>query len=49
MYVFERPGVTLPGVSKASESYTGWVIYENNEAKTVGTMSIKAPTPSVFH
>jgi hypothetical protein len=49
MYVFERPGVTLPLVSKASESYTGRVIYENNEARTVGTISIKAPTPSSFN
>jgi hypothetical protein len=49
VYVFERPGVTLPGVSKASESYIGRVIYENNEAKTVGTISIKAPTPSAYH
>lgn len=33
---YEQAGVTLPGVSKASESYTGRVIYENNEAKTSG-------------
>ena len=46
---YEQAGVTLPGVSKASESYTGRVIYENNEAKTVGTISIKAPTPSAFN
>ncbi|PWR75059.1 hypothetical protein ACKUB1_16220 [Methanospirillum stamsii] len=46
---YEQAGVTLPGVSKASESYTGRVIYENNEAKTVGTISIKAPTPSAYH
>jgi|GEM_PF-1041641 len=46
---YELAGVTLPGVSKASESYTGRVIYENNVAKTVGTISIKAPTPSAFN
>jgi hypothetical protein len=38
---YEQVGVTLPGVSKASKSYTGWVIYESNEAKMVGTISIK--------
>ncbi|MFH0966943.1 MAG: hypothetical protein V1862_04580 [Methanobacteriota archaeon] len=45
---YEPAGATLPGVSKSSESYTGRVAYENAEAKTVGTISIKAPTPSAF-
>ncbi len=40
--MYEEAGVTLPGVSKVSESYIGRIIYENNEAKTVGAISIKA-------
>lgn len=42
---YEQAGVTLSGVSRASKSYTGRVICENNEVKTVGTISIKAPDP----
>lgn len=46
---YEQTGITLPRVSKASESYAVRVIYENNVAKTVGTISIKASTPSTYH
>jgi len=46
---YEKAGVTLPAVSKSSESYSGRVIYENTEAKTVGSISIKAPTPTAFN
>lgn len=46
---YEQAGATIPGVSKAFDSYTGRVIYENNEAKTIGSISIKAPTPSAFN
>ncbi len=45
---YEQAGVTLPGVSKASESYTGRVVYENNDGKTVGTINIKATTPAAY-
>ncbi|HPY60827.1 MAG TPA: hypothetical protein PLG55_08915 [Methanospirillum sp.] len=40
--MYEEAEITLPGVLMASESYTGRIIYENNEAKTVGAISIKA-------
>jgi hypothetical protein len=46
---YEKAGATLPAVSKSSESYSGRVIYENTEAKTVSSISIKAPTPSAYH
>ena len=46
---YEQAGVTLPGVSMASESLGKGHLYENNEARTVGTISIKAPTPSAYH
>ncbi|WP_245926427.1 hypothetical protein [Methanospirillum lacunae] len=46
---YERSGVTLPAVSKSSESYSGRVIYENAEAKTIGFISVKAPTSSAYH
>jgi hypothetical protein len=41
-------GVTIPGVSKSSEYYTGTVIYENNEGKQVGRVSVRSPTSGAF-
>ncbi len=41
-------GDNLPAVAKSSESYSGKVVYENNDGKTVGTVTIKAPSSSGF-
>ncbi len=41
-------GESFPAVSKSSEYYSGKIIYENNEGKTVGSVSIKAPTSTGF-
>lgn len=41
-------GENLPAVSKSSESYSGKVIYENNDGKQVGTVTIKAPSSGGF-
>jgi hypothetical protein len=35
-------------VEKISEAYTGRVIYEDNEAETVGQVSIKCPTVAAY-
>ncbi len=41
-------GETLPAVSKSTEYYSGKVVYENNEAKAVGYVNIKAPSSTGF-
>lgn len=41
-------GESLPAVSKSSEYYSGKIIYENNDAKVVGTVSVKAPSSGGF-
>ncbi|PWR73887.1 hypothetical protein [Methanospirillum lacunae] len=46
---YEKAGVTLPEVSKSSESNSGRIIHENTEAKTVGFISVKTPTPLAIH
>jgi len=35
-------------VEKARESYTGRIVYENNEAETVGQVSVKCPTVAAY-
>jgi hypothetical protein len=45
---YQSAGQTLPGVAISREYYSGRVIYENNEAKTIGQISIKAPTAAGF-
>ena len=45
---YESGGQTLPAVAKTREYYSGRVIYENTEAKTVGQISVKAPTAAAF-
>ena len=37
-------GENLPAVQKSAENYTGTVIYENNDGKQVGRISIRAPS-----
>ncbi|WP_319578902.1 hypothetical protein [uncultured Methanospirillum sp.] len=41
-------GVTVAAVVKGTESYTGAVVYEDAQAKTVGRISVKAPTSTGF-
>ena len=41
-------GNTLPAVQKSSEYYGGKVIYENNDGKQVGTITVKAGTSGGF-
>ena len=41
-------GVTVAAVVKGTESYTGAVVYEDAQAKTVGRISVKAPTSAGF-
>jgi hypothetical protein len=41
-------GVTVAAVVRGSEYYSGKIVYENAEAKTVGQISVKAPTSAAF-
>jgi hypothetical protein len=45
---YESAGENLPAVTKSSEYYTGTVVYENNEGKQVGRISVRAPTSGGF-
>ena len=45
---YESGGKTIAAVVRGTEYYTGKVVYENSEAKTVGQISVKAPTSSAF-
>ncbi|QXO95911.1 hypothetical protein KSK55_05865 [Methanospirillum purgamenti] len=42
-------GANVEGVNRSSQAYSGKIIYENAEAKTVGQISIKAPTVAAFN
>lgn len=46
---YESGGVTLPAVSKSSEYYSGTIVYENNDGKRVGQISVRAPTSGAFN
>ncbi|MDD1728311.1 MAG: hypothetical protein LUQ50_04475 [Methanospirillum sp.] len=41
---YESAGVTKPGVEKSKEAYAATVVYENAEAKTVGSIPVRGPT-----
>lgn len=41
-------GMTVTTVIKGIESYTGAVVYEDAQAKTIGKISVKAPTSAGF-
>ncbi|NLV26152.1 MAG: hypothetical protein GXY48_03135 [Methanomicrobiales archaeon] len=41
-------GATLSPVQKSSEYYTGKVVYENNEGKQVGYVTVRAGTSGAF-
>lgn len=44
----ESGGETNPAIMKGSEYYSGTVVYENNEGKQVGRISVKAPSSGGF-
>ncbi|MFH0967801.1 MAG: hypothetical protein V1862_08985 [Methanobacteriota archaeon] len=46
---YQSAGQTLPAIAKTRESYSGRIVYENAEAKTVGQISVKAPTAASFN
>jgi hypothetical protein len=41
-------GATIAGVVKGKQTFTGAVIYEDGQAKTVGRISISAPSSAAF-
>lgn len=41
---YQSSGVTKPGVEKSKEAYAATVVYENAEAKTVGSIPVRGPT-----
>ncbi|HQJ88393.1 MAG TPA: hypothetical protein PLY91_07625 [Methanoregulaceae archaeon] len=45
---YQSGGETLPAVEKTREAYTARIIYENNEAQTVGTVSARCPTVAAY-
>ncbi|MDH7510399.1 MAG: hypothetical protein ACQXXC_10225 [Methanolinea tarda] len=45
---YEVGGVTMAPVAKTRESYGARIAYEDDEAATVGTISIRAPTTAAF-
>lgn len=45
---YPSAGQTLPAVVKTRETYSGRVVYEDAEAKTIGQISVKAPTSAGF-
>ena len=46
---YSSAGVNIPGMVKGAEGYTGTIVYENAEAKTVGRISVKSPTAAAFN
>ena len=46
---YESAGETLPAITKTREYYSGRIVYENAEAKTIGQISVKAPTMAAFN
>lgn len=45
---YQSAGQTVAGVVQGSQSFSGKVVYEDGQAKTVGQISIKAPTSAAF-
>jgi len=41
---FESAGVTKPAIEKTKEAYAATIVYENTEAKTVGSIPVRGPT-----
>lgn len=46
---YTQSGANVEGVTQSAQSYSGKIIYENAQAKTVGQISIKAPTAAAFN
>lgn len=46
---YQSAGQTLPAVAKTHEYYSGRIIYEDAEAKTIGQVSVKAPSTAGFN
>ena len=45
---YESAGQILPPVAKNREYYSGNIIYEDAQARTIGQISVRAPTPAAF-
>jgi len=45
---YESGGVTMDPVTKTRETYGARVIYQDDDAKTVGSLSVRAPTTAAF-
>ena len=46
---YQSGGEMRPGAEKTKEYYSGSIVYENNEGKKVGSISVNAPTLSGFN
>ena len=46
---YQAAGQTMPALAKTREAYSGRIVFENDEAKTVGQISVKAPTAASYH
>lgn len=46
---YTSSGANVEGVTRTSQSYSGKVVYEDALAKTVGTISVKAPSAAAFN
>jgi hypothetical protein len=46
---YYQSGVEIDGIVKSKEYYTAKFIFEDNEAKTVGTLSVKCPTVAAYN
>lgn len=46
---YPSDGQTVSGVTVSKQSYTAKFAFENDDAKTVGSMSIKAPTVDAYN
>ncbi len=45
---YEVGGVTMDPVARTRESYSARIVYEDNEGKTVGTITARAPNVTAF-
>ncbi|OPY48320.1 MAG: hypothetical protein A4E42_00093 [Methanoregulaceae archaeon PtaU1.Bin222] len=45
---YEVGGVTMDPVTKTRESYNARIIYQDDDGKTVGTVSVRTPTTAAF-
>jgi hypothetical protein len=46
--VYQQSGATVNGVTRSSQYFSGKVIYEDAQAKTVGAITIKGPSAAAF-